>query len=61
LSHDRWVVNKIRALATYYTKGFEHGSQLRTVINRTSSLAELRELIAVFFSTPDSPALLARA
>lgn len=54
VSQERWVINKIRALATYYTKGFEHGSHLRTAINRASSLPELREQIALFFSTPDS-------
>lgn len=59
VSHERWIINKIRALATYYTKGFDHGSQLRTAINRTSSLAELRELIEAFFSTPHPTALLA--
>ena len=52
-SHDRWVINKIRALATYYTKGFEHGSHLRTVVNRTSSLSELRELIECFFASAE--------
>ena len=52
VSHERWVVNKIRALATYYTKGFDHGSQLRTAINRTNSVVELRELIAGFFFAP---------
>lgn len=52
-SHERWVINKIRALATYYTKGFEQGSHLRTAINRTSSLLELRELIAAFFFEPE--------
>src|SRR5262245_20476504 len=25
-SHDRWVINKLRALGAYYTKGFENGS-----------------------------------
>jgi tRNA-dihydrouridine synthase len=57
VSHDRWVVNKIRALATYYTKGFEHGSQLRTEINRVTAIAELRHLIEQFFSEPE-PAFL---
>jgi tRNA-dihydrouridine synthase B len=52
LSHDRWVINKIRALATYYTKGFEHGSHLRTEINRVTAIAELRDLIGQFFSEP---------
>jgi tRNA-dihydrouridine synthase B len=48
-SHDRWVVNKLRALASWYTKGLDNGSHLRTAINRAESLAELRDVIAVFF------------
>jgi nifR3 family TIM-barrel protein len=48
-SHDKWVVNKLRALATYYTKGFENGSHLRTAINTVQTLERLRELIAEFF------------
>ncbi|MQA31614.1 MAG: tRNA dihydrouridine synthase DusB [Luteitalea sp.] len=48
-SHDRWVVNKLRALGAYYTKGFEHGAQLRTCLNTTTSIAELRSLISGFF------------
>jgi nifR3 family TIM-barrel protein len=56
LSHERWVINKIRALATYYTKGFEQGAHLRTSINRTQSLSELREVIAAFFFTPQPDA-----
>jgi tRNA-dihydrouridine synthase B len=51
-SHDRWVINKIRALAAYYTKGFEHGAQLRTDINRADSLPALRDLIVGFFFSP---------
>ena len=30
LTHDRWVVNKLRALGSWYTKGLENGSHLRT-------------------------------
>ena len=48
-SHDKWVINKLRALATYYTKGFENGSHLRTAINMAQSLDEVRDLIASFF------------
>jgi tRNA-dihydrouridine synthase B len=48
-SHDRWVINKLRALGAYYTKGFEGGAQLRTAVNTTTSLAELRGLIEGFF------------
>src|SRR3989442_1456417 len=34
-SHDKWVINKLRALGSWYTKGLENGSHLRTPINRT--------------------------
>src|SRR5438552_9733755 len=47
--HDRWVINKIRALGSWYTKGLEGGSHLRTAINSAQSLTELRELIGTFF------------
>jgi tRNA-dihydrouridine synthase len=49
LTHDRWVVNKLRALGSYYTKGLENGSHLRTGINTAQSLDQLRDLIATFF------------
>src|ERR1700674_4373923 len=49
LSHDRWVVNKLRALASWYTKGLDNGSHLRTAINTSDSLMSLRETIAGFF------------
>ena len=51
-SHNRWVVNKIRALGSWYTKGFDHGSRLRTSINSAGSVSELRELIDAFFTVP---------
>jgi tRNA-dihydrouridine synthase len=51
-SHDRWVINKIRALGSWYTKGLDGGSHLRTAINSASSLAQLRELIGSFFLAP---------
>jgi tRNA-dihydrouridine synthase B len=49
LTHDRWVVNKVRALGSWYTKGLDNGSHLRTSINSTSSLSALRQLIGEFF------------
>jgi tRNA-dihydrouridine synthase B len=49
LTHDRWVVNKLRALGSWYTKGLENGSHLRTGINSAITLADLRELITEFF------------
>jgi nifR3 family TIM-barrel protein len=52
--HDRWVINKIRALASWYTKGLDNGSHLRTSINSAETLDELRALIVAFFSEPGS-------
>jgi tRNA-dihydrouridine synthase len=48
-SHDRWVINKIRALGSWYTKGLDNGSHLRTAINSTESIDALLELLAKFF------------
>lgn len=48
-SHDRWVVNKLRALGAYYTKGIEGGAELRAGLNTTATVAGLRELIQRFF------------
>jgi tRNA-dihydrouridine synthase B len=48
-SHDRWVINKIRALGSWYTKGLDNGSHLRTAINSTESLHALRNLISRSF------------
>ncbi len=48
-SHDRWVVNKVRALASWYTKSLVGGSHLRTAINHAESIGQLREIVALFF------------
>ena len=55
--HDRWVINKIRALGSWYTKGLDNGSHLRTAINSTETLGELRRLIGAFFSENGSELL----
>ena len=52
LSHDRWVINKLRALGSWYTKGLENGSHLRTAINTADSVTQLREVVSDFFSAP---------
>jgi tRNA-dihydrouridine synthase B len=52
LPRDRWVVNKIRALGAYYTRGHERGAQLRTAINTAGSLGELKAVIDAFFFAP---------
>jgi len=46
---ERWVINKIRALGSWYTKGLDGGSQLRVAINSAQSIEELRGLITDFF------------
>lgn len=46
---ERWVINKVRALGAWYTKGFDGGAQLRVAINSTVSVQALRDLIRVFF------------
>ena len=48
-SRERWVVNKLRALGSWYTKGQYGGSQLRTAINRAESVAALRAVIRAHF------------
>jgi tRNA-dihydrouridine synthase B len=47
--HDRWVINKLRALNSWYTKGLENGSHLRVAINAAESIPQLREIIEAFF------------
>jgi len=57
LTHERWVVNKLRALGSWYTKGLENGSHLRTAINSAESLQQVRDSIETFFcSAAASPA-----
>jgi tRNA-dihydrouridine synthase B len=48
--HDRWVINKLRALNAWYTKGLDNGSHLRVSVNAAESIPQLREVIAEFFS-----------
>jgi tRNA-dihydrouridine synthase B len=46
---ERWVVNKLRALGSWYTKGLDGGSKLRVEINAAESVPHLREIIEQFF------------
>jgi tRNA-dihydrouridine synthase B len=57
LSHDRWVINKLRALASWYTKGLDNGSHLRTAINTSDSLMSVRETVGTFFFASQLSAL----
>jgi tRNA-dihydrouridine synthase B len=55
--HDRWVINKVRALGSWYTKGLENGSHLRTAINTAESLGALQEIVESFFAASPDPCL----
>jgi tRNA-dihydrouridine synthase len=49
---ERWVINKLRALNSWYTKGLDNGSHLRVAINAAESIPQLREIIESFFEEP---------
>jgi tRNA-dihydrouridine synthase len=49
VGRERWIINKVRALCSWYTKGFEGGAQFRIGVNAVKSIGELEELIAKFF------------
>jgi tRNA-dihydrouridine synthase B len=46
---ERWVINKVRALCAWYTKGLNGGAHLRVAVNQTESVDTLKELINQFF------------
>jgi tRNA-dihydrouridine synthase B len=47
---ERWVINKLRALNSWYSKGLDNGSHLRVAINAADSIAQLRDIIEEFFA-----------
>jgi tRNA-dihydrouridine synthase B len=49
---ERWVINKLRALNAWYSKGLDGGSQFRVAINAADSIEGVRELIRGFFFAP---------
>jgi tRNA-dihydrouridine synthase B len=53
--HERWVVNKLRALMSWYSKGLHNGGQLRTAVNAARSIAEVRDLLSEFFELEPRP------
>jgi tRNA-dihydrouridine synthase B len=54
--HERWVINKLRALCAWYSKGLDAGSHLRVRVNRVDRVAQLRDAIEEFFLTNTSAA-----
>jgi tRNA-dihydrouridine synthase B len=49
---ERWVINKLRALGSWYTKGLDNGSHLRVAINSAESIPHLRGIVHEFFFEP---------
>ena len=47
---ERWVINKLRALNSWYTKGLHGGSHLRVQINSAESINQLKSIICSFFA-----------
>ena len=56
VSHQRWVVNKLRALMSWYSKGLHNGGHLRTAINAAGSIGEAQQLIEEFFAVEQAEA-----
>ena len=50
---ERWVINKVRALMAWYSKGLDGGSHLRVRVNAADSLPQLRDIIDEFFFVSD--------
>ena len=47
--HERWVITKLRALVSWYSKGLENGGHLRVGINSAQSISEVRDIVGEFF------------
>ena len=48
--HERWVINKLRALMSWYSKGLHNGGHLRTQVNAAASISQVRDIIQEFFA-----------
>ena len=46
---ERWVINKIRALCSWYSKGFDCGSHFRIRVNACESIPQLHAIVDEFF------------
>ncbi len=49
--HERWVINKLRALMSWYSKGLTNGGHLRTAINSADSIDRVRGIVDAFFTS----------
>ncbi|HEV3216745.1 MAG TPA: tRNA dihydrouridine synthase DusB [Vicinamibacterales bacterium] len=55
---ERWVINKLRALMSWYSKGLHNGGHLRTAINSAASISEVRDIVEQFFVIAEAAARL---
>jgi len=46
---ERWVINKLRALCAWYSKGLEGGAEFRTTVNHVNSIQQLTDTIRAAF------------
>jgi tRNA-dihydrouridine synthase B len=53
---ERWVINKVRALSAWYTKGLVHGGHFRAAVNKAESISQVRDLVHESFFAPDADA-----
>src|SRR5689334_17023577 len=54
--HERWVINKLRALCSWYSRGLDGGSQLRTRVNSVERVDDLRAIVDEYFMMRSVPA-----
>ena len=52
--HERWVINKLRALCSWYSKGLDGGSQLRVRVNSAERVSQLRQIVDEYFLTEEA-------
>jgi tRNA-dihydrouridine synthase B len=60
-NRERWVIGKVRALAAWYTKGLDGGSQLRAAINRADAIDPIRDTLREYFAGSAGPGLAGRS
>jgi tRNA-dihydrouridine synthase B len=58
---ERWVINKLRALCSWYSKGFDNGSHLRVRVNSCESIGELRDIVHECFVSPPAAEVACRS
>ena len=52
VGRERWVINKLRALCGWYSKGLDGGSHLRVRVNSAATVGELRDFVhETFFAS----------